>query len=64
MITSSISKTPTISKAQTAVTNEQLIRLQQSDITEFESRSNFNVVLQQLKMKTLQTKTRLDNMSK
>jgi len=64
MISSSISKTPAASKTQTIVTNEQIIRLQQSEITEFETRSNFNVVLQQLKMKTLQSKTRLDNMTK
>ena len=64
MIASSTYKTTTSSKSQANVSCEQITRLQQSEISELETRSNFNVVLQQLKMKTLQNKTRLDSMTK
>lgn len=62
MIVSSTSKATSVSKS--IITNEQVLRLQQSEINEFETRTNFNTVLQQLKMKTLQNKTKLDNMTK
>jgi hypothetical protein len=43
--------------------NDKVSLLQQSEINDLETRSNFNVVLQQLKLKTLITKSRLENMS-
>ncbi|NBP15784.1 hypothetical protein EBU95_15575 [bacterium] len=60
----STSKTTTAFKLEESVINDKITILQQSEIKEFETRSNYNVVLQQLTLKTLQTRSRLEQMTK
>jgi len=62
-----MSAAPSTSKTTTTFNsdiNDKIIVIQQSEINEFETRGNYNVVLQQLKLKTLHTRSRLEKMNK